>query len=238
METTPGGWTILDEPTKTLTREYNFAKGSRARTFVTQYADNELVIASPPSRIERSHIEELERFGHVTAIVAPNGFHYLGLPVFKEAFPAAVMYAPELAAKRIAKKLPDLGELHPLSTLQGRLEPNLKIFDVPGFKIGEVWITVATEQGPIWYVSDSCFSLEQMPKAFLPKVLLKWTKSAPGFKLNRLGNKMFLKDPESYKGWFSERLAEEHPRMVVTAHGSVVTGLDIGERMTRMVQDM
>jgi len=238
MQTTPGGWTILDESTKTLTREYNFTKTSRARTFVTQYTNNELVISSPPSRIERSQIDELERFGHVTAIVAPNGFHYLGLPVFKEAFPGAVMYAPELAAKRIAKKLPDLGPIQPLSTLQQRLQPNVHVFDVPGFKIGEVWITVDTEQGPIWYVSDSCFSLDHMPKSWLPKMLLKWTKSAPGFKLNHLGNKLFLTDRKGYKGWFSERLSHEHPRVVVTAHGSIVTGLDLGQKMEHMVHDL
>src|SRR5688572_25793745 len=99
-------WEVLDEATHTLTLEYSFRPGFTARAFVTRFAGDELVIFSPPVGIDPALFRELDEHGRVTALVAPNGFHYLGLRPALEAFPGATLYAPESSARRVVKKQP------------------------------------------------------------------------------------------------------------------------------------
>lgn len=227
-------WEVLDEATHSLTLEYSFRPGSTARAFVTRFADDELAIFSPPVGVDPAVFRELDQHGRVTALVAPNGFHYLGLQPAREAFPRATLYAPEAALRRIAKKQPDL-ELRPLGELQEKTEPRVEILEVPGFNIGEAWAIIDTSAGPLWYVSDSCFNMSQLPDSFAARLLLKWTKSAPGLSLNGIGNLFFLKDRPRFKQWFEARLAETAPRLLVPAHGEVARDFDLGKSLKALV---
>jgi hypothetical protein len=226
-------WEVVDEDSGTLTAEYSFKPGSTARCLVTRVADGELAIISAPCGFSDEDYEPLRKLGEVTSIVAPNGLHWLGVEPTLAAFPKAKVYAPELAAKRIKKRLPNV-EFHPLSDLQGSLTNGVRVVEVPGFKIGETWMTVSTEKGPIWYVSDSCFSMPRLPTNWFVSKALTWTKSAPGFRLNGLANLIFLKDKPAYRSWFLEQL-ENQPRVVVTAHGDVVQAPFLGKSMWLMV---
>jgi hypothetical protein len=227
-------WEVLDEATHSLTLEYSFRPGSTARTFVTRFSGDELVIFSPPVGIDRAVFRELDQHGRVTALVAPNGFHYLGLRPAREAFPRATLYAPEAAVRRVAKKQPDL-ELRQLGELREKTEAPVRILEVPGFNIGEAWAIVDTSAGPLWYVSDSCFNLSQLPESLAARLLLKWTKSAPGLSLNGIGNLFFLKDRPRFKQWFEARLAEPAPLLLVPAHGEVARAVDLDKSLKALV---
>ena len=126
MSTTEAGWTILDEAAGILTREYEFAPHSLARMMVARSADG-LVAISPASKMPDAAFAELGRFGKVTALVAPNGFHHLGLPEWKQKFPEAKIYAPAAARARIQKKQPALGALAPLEELAEKLGPECQV---------------------------------------------------------------------------------------------------------------
>lgn len=227
-------WEVLDEATHSLTLEYSFRPKSTARAFVTRFAADELVIFSPPVGIDPALFRELDQHGRVTALVAPNGFHYLGLGPALEAFPQATLYAPEAAVRRVAKKQPGL-TLRPLGELQEKTEPRVRILDVPGFNIGEAWAIIDTSTGPLWYVSDSCFNLSKLPENLAARLLLKWTKSAPGLSLNGVGNLFFLKDRPRFKHWFEARLAEPGPSLLVPAHGEIARDVDLGKSLKALV---
>ena len=227
-------WELLDEATRSLTIEYTFRPKATARAFVTRFAGDELVIFSPPVGIDPTVFRELDQYGRVTALVAPNGFHHMGLRPALEAFPEAKLYAPEAAARRITKKQPDL-ELRSLSELQERTEAPVAILDVPGFSIGDVWATITTSSGPLWYVSDSCFNLTKLPPGFAAGLLFKWTKSGPGLALNGVGNLFFLKDRPRFKHWFEARLSEPPPALLVPAHGEVARTGELGKSLKALV---
>lgn len=226
-------WELLDEASHSLTIEYSFRPKSTARAFATRFADDELVIFSPPTGLEPAVFRELEAHGRVTALVAPNGFHYLGLGPALEAFPEATLYAPEAAARRVKKKQPAL-EIRPLSELQARTQTPVRILDVPGYSVGEAWAIVETVAGPLWYVSDSCFNLEKLPEGLMAGLLFKWTNSGPGLCLNGVGNLFFLKDRPGYKQWFDARLAEP-PALLVPAHGGVVRDDALGTSLRTLL---
>ena len=226
-------WELLDEPSHSLTIEYSFRPKSTARAFVTRFAGDELVIFSPPTGLELAAFRELDAHGRVTALVAPNGFHHLGLGPALQAFPAATVYAPEGALRRVKKKQPDLA-IRPLSELQAKTEAPASILDVPGYSVGEVWAIVETVAGPLWYVSDSCFNLTKLPHGLAAGLLFKWTKSGPGLCLNGVGNLFFLKDRAGYKQWFEARLAEP-PTLLVPAHGGVVRDDALGNSLKTLL---
>jgi hypothetical protein len=213
------GWTLLDSETHTLVGQYEFRPGSTACAFATRFADDELLVASPPVGFSDADHQKLTEHGRVTAIIAPNGMHYLGVQPLLEAFPEATVYAPERAAARISKKLPKV-EIRPLAELAERANGNARVLDVPGFSIGETWVSVKTSSGPCWYVSDSCFNMAEVPKS-VPGLLLKWTKTAPGLRLNGIGTLFFLKDKPGYRQWFEQRFAEGEPSLLVPGHGEV-----------------
>ena len=227
-------WELLDEATHSLTIEYAFQPNATARAFVTRFANDELVIFSPPMGVDPAVFRELDKYGRVTALVAPNGFHYLGLRPALQAFPEATLYAPEKAVRRVMKKQRDLA-LRPLSELQQKTEAPVRILDVPGFSIGEAWAIVETSAGPLWYVSDSCFNLSKLPAGLAASLLFKWTKSGPGLSLNGVGNLFFLKERARFKSWFEERLSEPPPALLVPAHGEIARDAGLGKSLKTLL---
>lgn len=236
MQSTKNGWTIVDGDAGILSREYHFSKESTARCMVARAGDGHLIIISPPNDVDDRALKDLEEFGTVTALVANNGFHHLGLPVFQKAFPQAQAFAPEAALPRIRKKHPGLTNIQPLEVLPERWRKGVKVLAVPGFRMGEAWVTVETANGPVWYVGDSCFSLEQLPKNVLARTLFKWTGTAPGFRLNRIGQMAFLKDKPAYKKWMLDHLHASLPTTIVTAHGKIMTEPQIGKTFQDLVE--
>ncbi len=233
METTSSGWTVLDENAGILTREYAFAPKANARMMIARGADG-LVAISPGSNMPDAAFAELERFGKVTALVAPNGFHHLGLPEWKKAFPAAAVYAPTGAHPRIQKKQPALGAVAPLTDLEKKLGPDVEVVEAVGYKTGETWLLARGARGPVWYVSDTFFSMTELPEAFLPRIAFKWTGSAPGFRAARAVSLFLAKDRPALRAWVKQRAAASSPAIVLTAHGAVVDEPKLGETMQRL----
>jgi hypothetical protein len=236
MATDADGWTIIDEEAALLTCTYSFAPNASARTMVARFKPDELVVMSPPTGLADASYRALDRFGKVTALVAPNGFHHLGLLPWKQAFPDARIFASDKALARIRKKQPALSNVEPLSELSKNTESGVELCDLPFFKTGEAWLKAPAKGGLLWYVSDSCFSIPELPKALVPRLLFKWTGSAPGFKINNIGNLFFLKDKPGYKSWFLDQLRTEAPSIVVTAHGDVIEQPKLRETMVEMVE--
>src|SRR5438874_5126409 len=110
-------WTVLDAERPVLTRSYFFRPGADARMMVVGIGGGRLAVVSPGAGLPVEALRELERYGKVTALVAPNGYHYLGLPLWQRTFLDARTYAPEQARARIAKKL-GIEPPRPLSELQ------------------------------------------------------------------------------------------------------------------------
>jgi hypothetical protein len=229
------GWTVLDEKVPLLTRAYVFRPGAEARMAVAGIGNGKLLAISPASGIGAEGLRALDAFGKVTAIIAPNGFHYLGIPEWRRAFPEARVFAPEKAKKRIAKKV-TAGEIRPLSELGAELPTSVRVVEVPFMKLGETWLEVDTASGPFWYVSDSLFNMKALPDHWLFGRIFKWTKSGPGLSFNGIGALFFLSDKKGYKKWLLQRLANGGPAALISAHGDVVVEPGLGDRLRKMAE--
>lgn len=222
MDETSNGWVILDEDAGVLTYTYSFG-GGLANAFVARYDTDKLLVLSPPYRLSDGAFQDLERFGRVSSVVATNGFHHLGQPEWKARYPGAKFYASPEAARRIAKKNPKAGTFVPLGELAKELHGEVGVIEAPAEKCGETWGYAKVANGYAWFASDTLANMPGLPKALPPRLLMKWTKSAPGYRVFGLALKFLAKDPKALLRRLRDELRLRPPTIMVPAHGDVLT---------------
>lgn len=216
------GWNVIDEERAVLWREYEFSKGAYATTLVFR-GTNGLVVISPGKGLEAADYEALSRFGEVRALIANNTHHHMGQGPWRERFPNAQSYvAPQVLAK-LQKKVPGMA-FRSLEELA--LPPTVKLHVLPGFKNGEVLVSVGTRQGSVWYAGDLLANIQGLRKPPL-RWLFTWSDSAPGFRLFKLAVWAFVKDRRALKERMLALLAEDPPSIIVPAHGPAVTSANL-----------
>jgi len=222
METTTHGWTILDRDAGVLEREYRFGKNGTARCFVARMGDGKLVAVSPACGLSEDAAADLAEFGELGAIVAPNGFHHLGIHEWRERFPGVTAYAPGPAIARIGKKSDTAGELRPLGELAAKTGDDLHIHEVGEGKAGETWVWAKTNGGHAYFASDLLSDMEKMPP-FPISMLFRLMKSGTGYRVFNLALTFMVADKKKTLREFRADV-ESHPAtVVVPAHGRIQT---------------
>ncbi len=210
------GWNVVDAERAVLWREYEFNKGAFATTLVFRGTDG-LVVVSPGKGLEAADYDALSEFGEVRALIANNNFHHLGHGPWRARFPKAESYAAPKALPRLKKKAAvPFRSLDELS-----LPPTVKAHALPGFKNGELLVSVGTRQGPLWYTGDLLTNIQRVPGP-PAKWLFALTDSGPGLRLFRLGVWLFVNDKRAVKERVTALLAEDPPAIIVPGHGPAV----------------
>jgi glyoxylase-like metal-dependent hydrolase (beta-lactamase superfamily II) len=211
------GWNVIDAESAVLWREYQFNKGAYATTLVFRGTDG-LVVVSPGKGLEAADYDVLSEFGEVRALIANNAFHHLGQGPWRARFPKAESYVAPQALATLRKKAASI----PFRSLDElSLPPTVKIHVLPGFKNGDVLVSVGTRQGSLWYTGDLLTNIQRTPGPPL-SWLFSWTDSAPGFRLFKLGVWFFVNDKRALKERMNALLAEDPPALIVPGHGPAV----------------
>ncbi len=238
METTASGWNIIDRDAGVLSASYVFdGKQATANTFVARMHSGGLAVVSPPVGTSDAMFAELDEFGAVEVIVANNGFHHLGLPPWHARYPKARCFAPTTAIKRIRKKNADAPELEPLSAAQELLGGDIAIIEAEpsATKCGECWAWAKTEAGYVWFASDMLANMETLPPSLIPRLLFKWTGSAPGYRIFHLVMKLTLRDKPAVLRAFASDIAAHPPAVVVPGHGAILQRDDLAAETERLL---
>lgn len=219
-------WICLDEEVGVWARTYNFNKSAWSNCFVVRIAEGELAIISPPMHMREADFQALEEHGKVIAICAPNGFHHLGIPGFAKRYPAAILYADAKTAKRVGKKNRGLKAFESVEVLAARLPEHVEIFGAQHLKTPDLMARVKTSAGTIWYSNDILINSPKLPENIVLKNLFKWTRSGPGYSVNRMVLKFFGKQP-GFAEWIKCEFEKYPPYQVVVGHGHVVDEGDV-----------
>lgn len=230
METTENGWKVLNRAAGVLIYEYSFAKNAFANTFVARMANDKLLVVSPATRISAAALADLREFGDVGAIIAPNGFHHLGVAEWRKAFPAARIFAAPETVLRVRKKNPEAGPFEPLSLVSLMTGPRIGVGEVENTKCGETWVWVEVQGGHIWFVSDMLANIPKLPSHPVGKLLFWLTKSAPGYRVFHMAMTFMVKDKRGTLRALSDEMKQRPPTVVVPAHGLPVEGPDVAEK--------
>lgn len=234
MEKTKHGWSIIDRDAGVLSYTYSFG-GGLSNAFAARLDGDKLLVLSPPCGLSEGAYADLDAFGTVDAVVATNGFHHLGQAEWKKRYPNATFYAPDAAIKRIAKKNRAAGSFTPLSGLSERLTGDVGVIEAPADKCGETWAYAKTARGYAWYVSDTLVNMPKLPKAFPVKLLMKLTKSAPGYRIFNFVLMLLTSDKRALLRALREALRARPVAVVVPAHGKVLDHPGVREETDQLI---
>lgn len=215
---TQHGWRVISE--RVWVFEYAFAKQGTANCFALRLATGGVVVLSPALGLSEAAYADLARLGPVTALVATNGHHHLGIAAFRQRFPDARAYAPELARARIAKKNPEAGALAPLSELMPLLGDDVVIREAPHTRSGEIWAFVRCDVGYVWFMSDILVNIEPLPEALIPRLIFRLSGSGPGYRVFHAALALIVRDKKAVLRALLADVEGHPPAVVVPAHGA------------------
>jgi hypothetical protein len=231
MTTKDTAWQVISEQPLLLRLEYSFGRGL-ANATALEIDTGKLLLISPPMGIDGAY-EDLRQHGEVVAICELNGAHYMGLEGARAAFPFARAFASAIASERIKNKAQNPGEIESVERFRQLVGDRLEIVEVSGNKIGDILLRAQTDKGLAWWMGDVVGNAA-IPANFLFKLLVKWTDSGPGFKVNRLFLKFFAQDKVAMKTFFLEQLASHPMDVFIPAHGDLIVRRGLGAELTDM----
>ncbi len=216
------GWLPLDTDVGVWLWQYSFGPGP-ATGMLVRLVNGQLMIVSPPCGMSEAGFKQIEHDGTVSAIVAPCGFHHLGIAEWRARFPGARVFAHPLTTARIKKKSKlDTSDFEPLDDLAPMLPGHVWVATPPGMKIPDTMVRIDTPTGAIWYANDLVFNLARPPGNIFVRALFRITKTAPGFRAGGLPAKLMVKDKRAFRDWWIAELEQHPPRVVVPGHGPPV----------------
>lgn len=233
--TTVSGWTTLSEEPLVLQREYSFGAAS-ANTLAIGLPNRKLLLVSPPAGLSATELQSLTDHGEVVGLLAINGAHHMGLPLWRSAFPNATTYATAKARARILKKCDAPGQLASIEQLQPLLGDKIDVVAADGCKIGDVIVRVQTERGVLLYVGDFIANIQTLPKSLLFRLMFKLTDSGPGLKVFGIFFKFFAADRAALRDFLIREIESRPPAILVPGHGDIVARAGLGDTLVSMLR--
>ncbi|MFO0723336.1 MAG: hypothetical protein U1E65_06115 [Myxococcota bacterium] len=223
-------WNVLDAQHPVLWAFYQYGKSGKATSAVFGLASGGLAILSPPSGFSKADYAELARFGEITAIIAPSGYHHLGIPGCLEAYPNARLYADARTARRILAKNPALAgkTFEPLEALSPQLGTKSMLAVPPGMRIQDVMARFETSRGWIWYSNDLVSNHSKPSSSALVRLIQGWTHTPPGLAINGLLALALVKSGKQCWPWLRDELKAHPPIAFIVGHGKPAEGSDLG----------
>jgi hypothetical protein len=176
-------------------------------------ADGALAVLSPPPDPEARR--DVAALGRIGALIAPNSFHYGGLPGWAAAFPEArIFLAPGLAARR-----PEL----PAGEALGESAPtpfaDVLAHAVFGPVRGVSEVVFLHRSSRTLILTDLCFNVREAPwrDRLGWRLLGAWRRFGP----SRTARAVLLRDRARVAA-FVERLCTWPFERIVVAHGEVL----------------
>ena len=211
--------------------KYSFGPGT-ANSLAAKLQDETWLVVSPPSGAPNAVYDVLDQQGGVSALVAPNAYHNMGQPAWRERFSRAVSYAPSGAHARLSKRTPGV-EYRPMEELAQKIWP-ARVLVPDGMKSPDVMFQISTDSGHIWWMGDQ-FSNNGVSDQIWPlRLLSRLVGSGLGYRCNSKPELVYVRDRAAWLGSVRAALEELPAAVVVPAHGDPVTE-DAKERTRRAI---
>jgi hypothetical protein len=194
------------------------------------------VVVHSPTWLGPGTFERVEEVGRPVAILAPNYFHHLSVPRFRERYPEAAVLATKTAMPRLTKQghkgLADVAERADL------LPEGSKILVCEGSKTGEVWLSLpgGAGKGPTLAVCDGIFNVER-PTTGAMGLVLRLTQSSPGLQLGKTIRWLAMADRPAFVEWAVKTIGDLAPGRIVMSHGEPLEAPDLANRLSALVRE-
>jgi hypothetical protein len=193
-----------------------------ANTLAARLADGTWVVVAPSVGPASSVLEDLSKDGTVSALIAPNAYHYLGQQAWRLHFPGATSYAPAGALPRLFRKSPDV-PYHPASDLIETIHPRVTFLVPEGMKSPDMLIRVSVAGSMVWWMGDLFTNSAADDQNWLLRIIAPFAGSGLGYRRNSRPGLIYVRDPKAWLHSITNALDAEPPSIVVPAHGNPVT---------------
>lgn len=201
------------------------------------WSNNMLVVPLPdggtllhsPTWLGEETFERVLAFGEPRVLFAPNHFHHLSLPRFRQRFPDALPVASAGALPRLRDKGHE--GLRPLAEATPLLPEGARWLETQGTRTGETWLSLP---GGALLVCDSFFRVTE-PLTGPEGLLLRALKVGPGLTVGRTTRWLAVSKPAEYRRWALDTLEQLRPTRVFFSHGSPLEGADVTQRLRAVV---
>lgn len=188
-------------------------------------------IFSPGAAVVESFARDLG--GPVHFLIVPNSYHASGVPAWMQRFGQARVATSAGAAGRVASK--GVALTATLDDVRARLPAGVALLELPGTRIGEVWLTASTAEGTAWFVGDTFFNLERTSRRPLVRLMSRVLRSGPGLAISGLMKWIGVSDRRALRAWLLDRLGHDQPRLLVPAHGGIVRSATLATMIESLV---
>jgi len=195
--------------------------------------DGGLLVHSP-TWLGEGTFEALERLGTPRVLVAPNHFHHLSLPRFRERWPEAIAVASRGALPGLSKRGHE--GLQDLDAVASRLPEGVRLLACEGTRSGEAWLLVPGEGGPTLVVCDAFFHVNRPVRGAMG-VIVRALKTTPGLCIGQTFPWLALRDRRAYTRWALATLEQERPLRLLCSHGDPLSDARLPERLSALVQE-
>jgi hypothetical protein len=220
-------WRALDPATGLHALEKKASSGWCWRSTAVPLDGGGFLVVSPI----RGTAAALDELGPAAAALAPNHFHHMGIEELAARNEGLLVGASAIAGKRLASKLRRAPV--PLDAIRERLRDGVTLLEPPGLRTGEVWLRAETARGVAWSVCDAFFNVNA-PVRGGTGLVLRMTSTVPGLRVGSTFRWLAVGDRKAYRAWLEARLRDDPPRILIPAHGDVVEGDDLPERLAAL----
>ena len=233
-------WEPVDPEGRVRRAAYHFGSAGRANCTAVGLGDGRLVLCSPPGGPDANALfDRVDALGEVVAVVAPNGFHRVGMPMAARRYANARLFAPEAAIGRVRKGVDATRAVRPLTELAATLPDGVEIFVPPHMKNPDTVLRVQTTLGPVWTLHDLILNLDVVSSNPVERWLLGTLGYQVGLRVNRFGCRwVLLRDKPAFSAWLLDELRRMPPAAFSPGHGPVVRDAAGLARLTLLAEEI
>lgn len=220
-------WECLDASAQLWVSKY-YVPGFQCRTVAAPLQNGGWLFLSPGGSLAGPLPEAMAAQGAPELLLLPNGYHHMGIDAWIQAFPSVKVCGAEAARKRAMGQHPGV-EIRDLTLVKQRLASHVKLLEMPGNRIGEVWLAFQSEQGISWAIGDAFFNIPKMPKNPVQRLIFRLLGSAPGLRMSQLFKWGAIQQRAAVRQWLEAQLDTDHPVRMVPNHGEVLEDKTLGQ---------
>lgn len=194
--------------------------------------DGSWLIVSPSCNPSAQALDALEKDGSVTALLAPNGFHYLGQQAWRDRFPKATSYAADGARERLTTKSPNV-PYESFDVLKAKLPPRIGLHLPDGMKVPDLLLHATSGGKTIWFSGDILSNIGPADLALPMRLMMSLFGGATGYRLNRAPSMVYIGDRSVWKQSVLAAIEKSAPSAILPAHGNPV--IDRALQQTREI---
>ena len=220
-----GSWRVTGEGV--WQHQKRTSRGWYLNTTAIALEGGRAAVFSPTARLdEAAHEELVTAIGTPAFLVAPNYYHWLGIPEWLERYPDAEVVCSDGAAPRLRKNLKGVATCGALEPLRTELPASMQLIEPPGTRNGELWLRAEGEGEVLWSVSDAWFNVPENPSGGFG-LACRLLKVSPGFRIGGTWKLFALRDRAAYRDWLLSQLRDDPPTRLTVSHGQVADGPDL-----------